>query len=435
MEIVKRNYVREECQRKLEMVKKAHADGDFSVREIIKGQKEYQHWLFKEYNGDIKKIMSVNRSIGLEFEFASYKFNNGDESKQYPAHIELGKSENFSPLFNIPFMLETDVHNELEIGFPPFLIANVNGEMNKGAISRIWKSLRKTMQEINKEALECNIQKLTMIFEAYGLESEWRISNKSRDLKVAKRKKHCTIQNQVYSQLNISLTAKEIAELTKKYGLSAYIPEMFKYFSETFNLLYKILAKNISTRMGETAIVHICKGLSNLLAIPSLLLLKDQPESRQNNRGVYSGVKETFGVWVKDSILNLIDNSLNDQQARDEVKQVVIEEKLALDDIMQEQIEKAMKIVRTQFGFKEEYKNIALTEYLNTISELVKRLNNNTPKYIPNRRDVLYKSESFPAQGKGVRRDTYVNISSPTGVQFHLAEIRNDDQIENFISY
>jgi len=424
-----------ECNSSLDMLRKAHADGDFSVKEILDAQKEYQNWLFNVYNGDINKIMSLNRSIGFEFEFATYKFKNVDDKDQLPGHTELGKTDIFSPLFNTPFILETDIYNELEIGIPPFLIANVNGEINKVAIHKIWQKLRRTMQKINVEALDYNLLELVMIFERYGLGNGWQINNGNPDVLITKRKKHKAIKHQVYSQLNISITAKEIAEFISSYGHIAYLPERFEYFSATYMLLYNVLDNNIRTSQGETAIVNICKGLSNLLAIPSLLLLKDQPESKQNNMGVYSGVKETFGMWVKDSILNIVDYSLTDHLIREEVKKILIETYSELDEIMELQIEKAMKIVRTQFGFKEEYKNIAFTEYKNTISELVKRLNNSSPGYILNKCNVLYKTETFPAQGNGVRRDTFVNIPSPNDVKFHLAELRNDDHIESFISY
>lgn len=429
------NYSADECNSSLDILRKAHADGDFSINEIISAQREYQNRLFNVFNGDINKIMSLNRSVGLEFEFATYKFKSEEEKKQLLSHIELGKSECFSPLFNITFKLETDIHNELEIGIPPFLIANINGKINKRAIHRIWQKLRITMHQINTEALDCSILELMVIFKKYGLGNVWQINCGNSDVTVTKRKKHKAIKYQVYSQLNISITAKEIAEFISCYGNFAYIPERFEYFSATYVLLYNLVATNIRTSQGQTAIVHICKGLSNLLAIPSLLLLKDQPESTQNSIGVYSGVKETFGMWVKDSILNIIDNSLTDQLARQEVENMLIETHSDLDKIMECQIEKAMKIVRTQFGFKEEYKSIAFTEYKKTISELLKRLNNSSPSYILNEINVLYKAEAFPAQGNGVRRDTYVNIPSPNEIKFHLAEIRNDDHIENFTSY
>jgi len=418
----------------LDLLRKAHAEGDFSINEIISAQREYQNNIYKVFNGDINKIMFLNRSIGFEFEFATYKFKS-DEKNQLPSHIELGKSESFSAIFNTPFILETDIYNELEIGIPPFLIANVNGKINKVAIDRIWQKLRITMQNINAEALDFSLIELGMIFERYGLGNGWQINNGNTDIVITKRKKHKSLKHQVYSQLNISVTAKEIAEFLSCYGHIAYLPERFEYFSATYYLLYNAISANIRTNEGKIALVHICKGLCNLLAIPSLLLLKDQPESKQNNKGVYSGVKETFGIWVKDSILNVIDYSLTDQLSREEVKKILIEIRSDIDKIMEYQIEKAMKIIRTQFGFKEEYKNRTFIEYNNTISELIERLNNSSPRYIPNERNVLFKKESFPAQGNGVRRDTYVNIPSPNDLKFHLAELRNDDHIENFTSY
>ncbi len=434
LKTVEKNYKIKECCDNLDMLRKAHADGNFTIKEIINAQREYQDWLYNTFNGDVKKIMSLNRSIGLEFEFATYGFKNIQENKQLPVHTVLGKTDGFSSLFNMPFVLETDIYNELEIGFPPFLIANVDGEINKEALYNIWQNLRKTMHEINNEAFGYNLRELTVIFKKYGLGNVWQINLENTGLLISVRKKHKTIKHQVYSQLNISITAKEIAEFISSHKNDAYVSERFEYFSETYQLLYNIIVKNILTNQGKIALVHICKGLANLLAIPSLLLLKDRPESRQNKMGVYSGVKETFGIWVKDSILNIIDYSLTDQPAREEVKKVLIETYPYLDEIMERQVEKAMKIVRVQLGYKEEYKKLALIEYHNTITKIVKRLNYAKPRYIPNKEDVVYKSESFPAQGEGVRRDTFVNIPSPYGIQFHLAEIRNDDHIENFIS-
>ncbi|MDO5970494.1 hypothetical protein Q4Q35_11820 [Flavivirga aquimarina] len=418
----------------LEMIKKAHADGAYTAQEVVTNQKKYQNWLSHTFNGDMKVIMSCHRSVGFEYEFATYNLLDKGETKSLQAHTMIGYTHAYSKLYQIPFTLETDTHNELEIGFPPFLIVNCNSKINRKSIKKMWRLFKKAMHHIYLQSKNGCISGLIDHLQSYQLGNPWTITNAAKTLKITKRKKHREKKEQVYSHVNLSLTTAEVAAYIKNHGVSTYRSERYEYFDETYRQLYAAFKSHINTLEGAVAIIHLCKGLSSLLAIPSLLLLKENPQHLQNNRGIYSTVKEVYGVWIKDSIPNLVDSSLKSKISRNEVKQAIHKEQKQIGAIMECQMQKAFEIIQKIRGAVSDHKEAAVLESKNMIKAVKNRLERDYPILLKPTMTTTYRKENFPSNGNGVRKETYRSLISPKDMYFHIAEFRNDVAIELFLS-
>ncbi len=418
----------------IEMIKKAHGDGSYTTQDIVLNQKKYQNWLWETFNGDEKVIMSCHRSVGFEYEFATYNLIEMEGEKSLPVHTVIGQTKGYSKLFKIPFTLETDTHNELELGFPPFLFVNYNTKINKQSIGNTWRLFKQTMHQVYLESKGDFVSGLINRLQHYQLGHQWYMSHVSKTLKIGKRKKHWEKEAQVYTQVNLSLTVREIAVYIENYGMSSYKSERYEYFDETYRQLYAAFKPFVKTLEGRVAMVHLCKGISGLLAIPSLLLLKENPEHLQNNRGVYSSVKEVYGVWVKDSIPNLVDASLRSKVSRDEMKQAIKNLTAQIETIMERQIQKAFEIIQNIPGAIPEQKKAAILEYKNTVKAIHDRLKTDHPLLLKHKEETIYKAETFPSKGAGVRKETFISLVAPEDKYFHLAEFRNDRAFELFLN-
>lgn len=65
-------------------------------------------------------------SVGFEYEFAEFKFNGQpDHPLRDVTHLEIARSQPPAPFANLPFSVETDADNAIELVTPPFLIQTV----------------------------------------------------------------------------------------------------------------------------------------------------------------------------------------------------------------------------------------------------------------------------------------------------------------------
>lgn len=213
----------EEFKSKKAIIENAFGFGTGNLKIIIDSQKIYQNWIISLLSK--QEIMDSHRSIGLEYEFAT--FNGGDLS----SHEILAKSEILSNLFNLPFILETDSGNELELGTPPLLVEDINGKPNVISINRIHNIFKNVLQIIRDDHKDKLIN--TIPLENYGLGGNWTWEEKSDVLSMTDRNKHLDSDKMIYSQLNISLTPEEAAsymdgEGKKKYN--SYAPRAHEQF-------------------------------------------------------------------------------------------------------------------------------------------------------------------------------------------------------------
>ncbi|NVM78412.1 hypothetical protein FHW83_004240 [Duganella sp. SG902] len=424
-----------ELKAKLPIVNAAYGIGSSTAAAVIAAQKGLQQWLLSKL--DVNQIVSVQRSIGFEFEFARYH-----APGELPAHLILGESAELSTLFKMPFVLETDSGNELEIGMPPMLIGLVEDGPDKDTISRLWPILRSTMKTIRDQHIDSPVNTLPLA--GNGIGAGWNMKAAANNLTVVAGRpgKASASADQVYSQLNITLTPAEIARFTDGEGKRLYLSKSHEFFGKAYDAIRTIL-KSAEGTQGKQAAIHISKGLSNLLAVPSFLFQAEYPDVT-GNADVSSTVKEVFGIWVKDSIPNIVDNALTDPEQRKAMRLLLSQKTVEIEAAMDKLMTDANDFLDGDFPFGtkdtegklERYKNTFLVELGQTLLKLQQRLSADVPSYRVNPK-LAFGEETFPddeaaSRGHGVRKDTFVNV--PEGERrLHLAELRNDHFINSFL--
>ena len=434
---------------------KAHGQG--SAAEITAAQKDYQSWLAASMStGD---IMDRHRSVGFEYEFATYCKVDG-ASPGLNAHVELGRSEELSTIFRMPFILETDENDELEAVTPPLLIADRGGEINRGAANNIYAAYKASLKALRDENMpgpeDDPTHLATLDYEASGLGGGWEFAGEMKGLCLGKRKKHATSSDHIYSQMNISLTAEEIADFTQTR--SQIRSSSYQVLTEANTAIKAIFDAKLGAAFGAygqqnlmseneagmawqnlaTATTNICKGLAGLVSIPSILA---------NNEGIgqkaslFTSVKEYCGMWLKDSIPNIVDSSLADANSRIIMQALMTaaedEVKAALGAVVDEQLKGIKDGVKEwlTWPFSKDsradtklagYKTTFNNELATTFTAVIARLNRSAPRQIRTQGAPGYGGEQFGEEGLGVRKDTFVNIKSGKGRTMHLAEMRND---------
>lgn len=432
---------------------KAHGLG--SVTDITANQKTYQQWLQRHYSKG--QIMDMHRSLGLEYEFATFASKSG-KPPGIPAHVELGKSSALSSLFNMPFALESDTGNELEAVTPPLLVADSDTGINKGAANRIYMKYKHSLEALrDKTGIGTELTKLD--YSAAGLGDGWTFTGPMQNLCLDNRDKHLHSPGRVYSQMNISLTAEEIADFTKerskeKSSLSqkavarafgAVLPLLEQHRDAALDAHVPDEERAEATQALNAANTNLSKGLAGLVSIPSILAKNEG--INQTKTSLFSSVKEYCGIWLKDSIPNLVDNTLAQAAARAAMRAVIqaatAEVKNALDTEVNNELGLIKDDVKEWFSWPfrkteraEEklagYKATYERELTATFNGLLDRLNNEAPE-LQDTQAPVYGQEKFGNQGLGVRKDTFVNIPGGANRKLHLAEMRKDQAIEQLL--
>lgn len=94
-----------------------------SVSEIVRNQADDQSRLLF---GTISPPVPRFTTVGIEYEFAQFDFPPDSSSPLVDAtHVELGRTAEEMPFSNLPFFLETDSGNVIELVTPPFLVQTV----------------------------------------------------------------------------------------------------------------------------------------------------------------------------------------------------------------------------------------------------------------------------------------------------------------------
>ena len=426
----------------------ARAHGIGSASQITTAQKAYQAWLQTETEYSDAQIMDLHRSVGFEYEFATYATAKG-ESPGLDEHIKLGESEQISSVFGLPFVLETDEGDELEAITPPFLIADGEDAINKDAANRIYQTYRNSLKAL-RDGSPPGTLLTDLDFTDAGLGDGWVFTAAMTPLYTGGRAKHSASPDHIYSQMNISLTAEEIAEFTAiRSGVSSNSYRDVKDANAAILADFQAVAiadlflglglAAVGTKVKvDNATANICKGLAGLVTIPSILA---HNEGIGQTTAVFSSVKEYCGVWLKDSIPNIVDNTLDDASSRTAMLTVIDRAKTGakarlenIVDIQLATIKEGVKATYIWPFYKDSkadtklagYKTIFQNEYDTTIAAVKTRLSVPTPQIINTPATPDYGEESFGDAGLGVRKDTFVNIQSGASRNLHLAEFRND---------
>ena len=282
------------------------ADG--TAAELTAAQLEYQHLLLTELGIPKGMIMDFNRSLGFEFEFAAFRLINKDivdkddvDNEILRSHILLAASGSKSPIFDLPFSLETDSNNALEIVTPPLLLlvsADTAGSLAKmhNLYSAAALILRHAISQPDNELLAGKLD----AFEPAGFGGEWQWKGPDADKLSATEQERATKSNTIYGQVNLSLSATEIIRLINLQADEATLPlnpkdsdstQLFKNIFATFN-------KDKDLKSLRGALAFYAKTVSNILGIPSVLFRQQQHRRPEPNQA--TGIKETLGLWVKD---------------------------------------------------------------------------------------------------------------------------------------
>ncbi|MCW3462007.1 eCIS core domain-containing protein [Chitinophaga nivalis] len=415
-------------------------DGD--LREIINNQKNL-HDKLHEQQAPMQNILTLFRSFGLEYEFATWEEFPPRPEGQLPrmtSHTEVARSGPFSNLFNIPFILETDAQEELELVVPPFLapLDVETGNVDKNYISHVHNLFQLKLQEIRDENQEVNLE--DVLAEILGLFSLKTQRTDLRSFRIsAQRKKWVAAQNghQIGYQLNIPLTPQEIVHEIKssEKDLNASQSEKMHltlYDTLTKRLLDLLADINIDNEAEKVkiglALYLLAKGLSNLIAIPSILRVAETQTPIPNGIDLHSHVKDLHELWIKDNIPNMVLSAIGENIKTRKVLENIIE--TGNHNITTDITKKLNK------GIPERNHNddkATVTKEVNMCLNIIKNSLDKSVNQPSKNESTKFLGEEF-GTGYGVRKDTYSNLNNEKYTGFLLTEFRSNNKTDEFLT-
>lgn len=267
---------------------------DLSMPFYMASQKAYQETL-----KDVSKseLYSTHRSVGFEFEFGKHN------QEGLGSHIVLAKSNNFSSLFDLPFVLETDSGSVLEIGFPPLLFRNrPGGGPNSSAISHIFRKAQTEIGAIGN-ATEKGVAELCNDLSEKGFGADWKLESGYETLRTKDKSGVNKFGRRgVYSQMNISLSSEESAQLIEVMRHA----EKGTAENGVLGSRYEEMISKMNGKSSYNAKIQLAKVYANLFAAFDISRMKDRGIPDRDGFDLASTVKELYGVWVKDSPVNIL---------------------------------------------------------------------------------------------------------------------------------
>ena len=419
---------------------------------LLNAQKEWQDFL--HYNEvPMAAILSVHRSFGFEYEFATWELVN-PKGPDVASHTEVGKSAPLSPFFNTSFILETDAQKELELVAPPLLAGGANGLINKTFISQVHTLFINELVTFRTTHSSTNTRVNALPFNNY-IGTAWNWSASGALIRVARaRNKWAEKTNQIGYQLNIALTPHEIAAQFQENspGSDTEHENLYNKILKRFhdNATYKSLTSIRRTAI-DPAILLLLKGISNAIAIPTLTLVAKIRKPWVSG-DLHSHVKDLHGIWVKDNVPNITLAAVKgDNQAQDDLRSIILTEKdkIARDILTsipaynppkkakgENEGITAMRDAHTELDTKVKdttsLKKAAEEEAIACLTKVAQRLENHDETPTTNTKtDFL--AEKF-GTGDGVRKDTYANIPVSGNNTLHLAELRTNTTTDAFLT-
>jgi len=433
----------------------ASQDATGTLAALLAAQKEWQDFLLDE---GIPKtaILSVHRSFGLEYEFATWEMID-PRAPVVKSHTIAGQTDAFSGLFGVPFVLETDAQQELELVGPPLLAGSAGGGVNKAFMKAAHDLFIAYLSGFRTDNQNTTVNAFP--FAGDGIGHKWQWEPASGLIRLAgDRQKWADKPNQIGYQLNVTLKPEEIAAGIKAADDSGSRDGDEKHGDVYDGILkrfldaksYKDLSKPRKNAI-DPAILILAKGLSNSIAIPTLSLVAQTHLPWVVKAGdLHSYVKDLHGLWIKDSVPNITVAAVTgDAQAKQDLAAI-------LDVIGKEEGVVARYIVSNipeyrpkGAAFKGEPKKLledhdgpvkestrlkqaAKAEAVACMAQVKARLeayrdlpHTNTPT------DFL--AEKF-GTGDGVRKDTYLNIPRSSQSTLHLTELRSNASTDAFLA-
>ncbi|MDM5179909.1 DUF4157 domain-containing protein [Massilia sp. DJPM01] len=280
-----------------------------SLGEFTKRQDQFQSSL---------QSMEGLQSAGFEFEFASFtETSDTPYSGQeiIPSHQEMGKSIDFGNYFKLPWKLESDALNTLELVTPPFVFPkNQDGNAARGSVVEKMAAALPALATAAEEG-KSNLPRLAAAMAAVGLGRGWTIESAYQNFGAIKKVKS---GSEVYSQTNASLYPAEIGQLLEM---------KFAEYDSLRGAFDGTAPANLARRMRyafdlkadaeaplKQAVAVFARYASNVLAIPSMMH-RQATQARKDN--MPTDVKETLAVWVKTDALNVLKGILTTDESRE----------------------------------------------------------------------------------------------------------------------
>ncbi|WP_229423832.1 eCIS core domain-containing protein [Massilia frigida] len=279
-----------------------------SLDEFTKRQDQFQSSLLS---------MDGLQSAGFEFEFASFTQTPDtpySDQEIIPSHQEMGKSIDFGNFFKLPWKLESDALNTLELVTPPFVFPkNQHGDAARISVNEKIASVLPAISTTAKNE-KFTLPQLVAALAASGLGRGWTIDGTYLNFGAIKKVKS---GSEVYGQTNASLYPAEIGQLLEnKFAEYDSLQGSFDGTAPT-NLARKIRyafgLKADDEGPLKQAVAVFARYASNVLAIPSMMH-RQATQTRKDN--MPTDVKETLAVWVKTDALNLLKGILTTGESR-----------------------------------------------------------------------------------------------------------------------
>lgn len=287
------------------LMRQAHAATD--VATLTAAQQGYQARLVSELNLPPAAINEFHRSAGFEYEFAGFSAASllpDANGELLPSHVELAASAPLSAVFGLPFKLETDSNNELELVTPPLLFLDAPGVGD--AIRQADQAYR---AHIQADRAPQDLQTWITNRAEGPLGTGWHRVGGPGDLRLAADNKH---SGKVYSQLNVSLTAGEIAGLVDRLAEAKRSDSMTPVEDFALQLREQLLSglpDDGDGRAARPACSLYARAVASLLGIPGIHYRRTQ--GRRPNAEA-TQIKEALGVWAKDHPDAIIADALLD---------------------------------------------------------------------------------------------------------------------------
>lgn len=422
-----------------------------NAKKLIEKQIELQH----KDETEIQKIIAKDNkdskgaftTVGFEHEFGKTTPNEGDEFNNplnSLIHLELAESTERLAFTNLPFKLETDDNNTIELVGAPFIVATDNNHIIPipEDVKRIDTLMREALTELVgnelffiyleskfreimglgfdiKENIEFNYFNMG----GGGALNEYII--KKNSIKKEDLNEHVKIMPRSNGENKGITTQVNFATDAKVYDKAKEIPSSISKNAEEYtssrksNLeSIKTIRKNLGIGDNPNIVIfcnELAKKMSTLDSVKYQLELNKIKQDMSNNpfscnlrdfnkySNSYSYVKDMDSAWLKDTLYNFGLGILSDNDW-DSVEKICIELR-----------EKFVSYEKALTKFIEKIKNKKGNEFEN-----------------PNVEYGCYDENFF-----GARQDTYVSLhnskKSPNfeKTELYLVEIRGNEDIEN----
>lgn len=269
------------------------------------------------------RSMDDLRSVGYEFEFASFTDHTGvySENELIPSHQLMAVSAVAGNYFGLSWRLESDSKNTLELVSPPFVFSK--DQLGAAKSETVKNQLREQANSVKTSVQHENgtLPTAAGALEQRGIGFNWIVNPNYENYRVIGNRKS---GGDVYSQQNVSMYPQEIGALLEgkfsnflenpamSAAAATYPTNVARLVRQEFlsKLPHGIDAPPISDAVRQ-AIAVFSRYASNVLAIPTLRHRQDTGIRKDN---LATEVKETLDVWVKTDALNLLKPILENQQ-------------------------------------------------------------------------------------------------------------------------